>query len=710
MKKFVFLLLIIQCVTFAVFGQGPDGPGLYLRSAASPKGNYIFLTSAPNPAALRPDLMGGTDRFEIRRMVYDSTLRERKETDLKPVGTVRKATTLKELQAVYTPSDLADLRRVLSVPSDEAVAEYFRTHSRPRDFSLAYNMIETKQALGEVFLDQDVQADVVYIYTVSRVTHAGLTEYIGYAIVQGKSGNYTLPYFRPRSSGVNTSDSLVRVTWKMAVPGDAVSRIPVPRSRMASDKEGAILKVPFPPSATRVRVVEELEGKFVEVMRLAPVLNRTGDTVTYTYSRKTLPEGQVRAYLLTEDEVYNTGVPSDTITAWAVTPKTIPLIYGIRVSDIEGGVRLAWDLLPKKPYIYGVLLCRRAGSDARVGADTLAMLTPADTTYSDLKMKAGIHYTYEVRALYGQANLAQKIPATGTGTVSVFARPLPPFNLVPAKAGRNIRLDWEAVDDPGFYGYYVYRGTSPRHLDLVAGPLKNKSYLDTSASLSGRSTYFYAVVNQNLRQDTSDFSETVSIVPDRVVETDRPEQVQFFYSNGLLRVSWKDVRQRDNAIAAYLVQRRLKGEAGFRTITPKPITVAYIEDTVLRTSNAVQYRVAAVNFRGDVGAWSELAEFTPLKRAVATVSLFYVRNVSTGIQVSWPEMVVAGRKGYTIYRREASEKEFTRLASVDAGTFSYLDTKAAAGKVYVYALTITEADGREGERGASLSVRRAAKP
>jgi hypothetical protein len=66
----------------------------------------------------------------------------------------------------------------------------------------------------------------------------------------------------------------------------------------------------------------------------------------------------------------------------------------------------------------------------------------------------------------------------------------------------------------------------------------------------------------------------------------------------------------------------------------------------------------------------------------------------------------SNRKAYNVFRREASQENFKKIATVDSKTFFYVDKTAKPDVVYVYAMSITANDDREGARGTSISVRR----
>lgn len=675
----------------------------YLSGAASPRGNYVYLMNDAGMSGDNADLYKSTDYFIIERVPYEAIREDAKKVSVKKLAELRPVSSLRELQKLFSAKDIQQMKTLYGLKSDNDLLNYFKTHSKPNDYPFAYSFIETRQALGHVFLDEDVKEGQVYVYDVTRVTKQKTKESWGYTIIQSKSGNYTLPYFKPRISAVYTKDSLVQITWKLRVSPELLSTIPVPHSVIAEDSAGGLLRMPFPPSAIRAKVMLQSSEKFDETERVMPVLNASGDTASYLFQKKCVPGEQVVAYLLTEDEVHNQGIASDTALTFAVEEKSLPLIYGIRVKEIINGIQLSWDPLPAKPFIAGVEIRR---TDGHGQDDSLITLPPSDTSFIDYRIQVGEQYRYKVKAVFiPQLGLTQKIPAEGVGSFVLFTKPLAPFNLTAENKDRNVLLKWEAIDEPSFYGFYVYRGTSPKKLDLIAGPVFTKSFLDTAGSLSGRNPYYYAIMNQNLRQDTSDLSPIVSIIPNRTVNTTVPNNVEFYYANRVLRVSWNDVRVNDNAIEGFLVQKRERGKKDFTTITPKPVTTNFIEDTVLRADLFYEYRVAAVTFRGDVSDYGETAGFSVPKKDVPIMDVFYVRNVTEGINISWPE-IETDRKAYNIYRREAGKDNFKKIASVDAKTFFYVDKTAKPGEVYVYAMSITENDNREGARGASISVRR----
>ncbi|MEO6667881.1 MAG: fibronectin type III domain-containing protein [Ferruginibacter sp.] len=705
MKKNITISVIYLLASLSSLSQNRDF-GKLLVSGASPRGNYVFLFNDLELLEKDKTLFESTAYFLVERILHDSIADNMKKAGFKKIAELKPVSDIKSLKAFYSSDQVVEIKNVFKLSSDKMLIEYFQTHHRASDFPFFYEIVETRQAMGHVFLDKNVKVGEHYMYKITRVLKNKTTEPWGYTLVQSKSGNEQLDQLAPRVTAVKGYDSSVTITWKMPVPKNAAPGSQSEKPLLSQKKKKISYGFPLELANTRAKIFVTEDGRFKEAKKLFPVVNKTKDTVTYTFSKRCMPEDAVAAYMVTEDEIYNEGPVSDTAFAFAIEEKSIPLILGVRSQDILNGVRLSWNPLPSKPYITGIEI-KRYSDDKTL--DSVATLPPTDTSFIDYNMAVGVNYRYQVKALFLPAiGIEQKMPAQTAGTYTKFSRPLPAFNLVAEVSKNNIQLKWDAVDETSLYGYYVYRGTSPRSFDLIAGPIKIKSYLDSAASLSGRTAYYYKVLTQNLRQDTSEYSPVVRIVPERAIEITQPDNLDFYYVNGVVRISWNDVRTNDNAIEKFLLQKRAKGEKDFITLTAKPVNQNYVDDSLITEGVEYEYRVASVSFKGDVSGYGNAAGYILPKRDLMPMKIFYVRNTTEGITITWPQ-VLMGRKSYNIYRREASEEKFIKIKTVPADTFSFVDKTAAANTIYVYSLTASETDDRESARIKSISIRRTIK-
>jgi hypothetical protein len=694
MKKTVLLLACLHLLTLCVSAQLQNQNSQVVASIGAPAGNYIYLLQGDNLPAYSA---AETDHFIISRASYDPTASQSPVSAASKIGEYGPVGTVKEMKRIFTSEQVADLRKLYKQSSDAEMAAFFKRHAEPADYGPGYGLIEIRRAMGEVFLDKDVKDSQVYVYTIERVTRAGISQPWGHTVVQAHSGDCRLPNFQPALSDTRIFDSSITYIWRMPIRRD------VPCVRPAGSLIPGLRLPALEPGTIRANIYVEKGGQFVRAQKTAATLTASGDTVQFSYTERVVPDQAFTAYMQTEDETYNTGLYSDTVTSYAVSQRHVPLILKLIVTDIENGVIVSWDKLPPKPYISGILVTRFDNNDH---LDTLAMLQPGDFNFIDLKMTVGVHYRYQVSAVFSQQNVVQKVPATAVATVTLFSRPLPPFNLVVKPEGIHLRLNWESVSQKSIYGYYVFRGTAPGKISLVAGPIFEKTFLDTAHSLSGRSAYYYSVMSRNLRQDSSEHSPVAHAIPNRTVETEQVTMIRFFRLNNNIRVEWNDVRRRDNVIVSFLVQRRASGEAIFTTITPEPLSVDFFLDSNVVAGVSYQYRIACVNIKGEAGPYGEVSEFMLTKKDVAMINVFFTRNVPEGIHISWPAVEDINRKTYNIFRREASSETFVKIATAKSDQFSYIDKNVTAETAYVYCMSVTEKDDREGERGASVSVKR----
>jgi len=690
---------------FPIFAQS----GVQIRelpAASSHLGNYIYLIDKND---LDDTINYKTlNYFIIKRATInaalDSSYSTKLEKELKEVGEARTPKSAKELRGILSDEGIKAFKKAFKLKNDDEIIDFIKQHPNPSDYIFFYSQIETRIALRHVFLDKDVKEGVAYLYYIYSVDKQNNQKLWGRAVALGKAGNYMLPYFKAISLKPIVKDSSVSMEWKVPININ-LDNIPKPLKRLAFDKEGNIYNSYFSPHSIRAVVsVYEDETWQKQPGLLFPQTNNTGDTLYFRFFKKCNPGSAVSASLTLEDEIYNVGKQSDTINAFIVTDKNAPRIYSLKVKDTLNGIALTWHPVAQSPFLAGIQIVRY-GLDKQV--DTLPLLPIEDTFFWDNGVRAGVNYRYEVRVLYlpGIATY-QTVAASGFGVLTKFFRPSPPNNLTATNEGKHIRLNWEATNDPTIAGYFVYRGFNQNKLSLMTGMIKANTYLDTTMELKGGSQYYYAVVSQNLIQDTSIYSNLVQATPDRKLDIDPPKEVTFYCANGTLNVLWKDIRLMDNRVESYIVQKKKKGDDWFSYITQQPLTITSLQDSIIEAGITYQYRVASLSFRGDTSQFSETFEYTLPKKRVDELNDFTLLNTAKGIAVSLPTVFIGGRKAYNIFRRKISEDNFNKIATIPADQFLYEDTRVVKGETYFYAVSIIETDGREGKMGMSGSIKK----
>ena len=703
-KSWLLISMFFIIMLPALSQQGAEFRAL--PTATSHFGNYIYLVDkndlddSANYAAL--------NYFIIKRATInaalDSSYSNTLEKELKVVGEARTPKNARELRGVLSDDGIKAFKEAFKLKTDDEIISFIKLHPNPKDYIFFYSQIETRIALRHVFLDKDVKEGVAYLYYIYSVDKQNNQKLWGRAVALGKAGNYMLPYFKAISLKPIVKDSSVSLEWKVPININ-LDNIPKPSKRLAFDNEGNLYNSFFAPHSIRAVVNVYEDDKWQKQPGLLfPQTNNTGDTLDFRFFKKAKLGSAISASITLEDEIYNEGRQSDTINAFIVTEKNAPRIYYLKVKDTLNGIALSWHPVTTSPYLAGIQIIRY-GLDKQI--DTLPLLPIEDTFFWDNGVRAGVNYRYEVRVLYlpGIATY-QTVPASGFGVVTKFSRPSPPNNLSATNEGKHIRLNWEAANDPTIAAYFVYRGLKPNKLSSITGMIKEKTYLDTTMELKGGSQYYYAVLSQNLMQDTSIYSNVVQAMPNRKLTVNPPTEMTFYYTNGILNVLWKDIRLMDNQIESYIVQKRKKSEEGFTYLTQQPTIITTLQDSLIEAGITYQYRVASLSFRGDTSQFSEIFEYTLPKKRVDVLNDFTLLNTTKGITISLPTVLIGDRKAYNIFRRKVSEENFSKIATVPADQFLYEDTKVAKGETYFYAVSITETDGREGKMGMSVSIRK----
>ncbi len=698
--KFSSLLLLILSINGA-FAQNKTGQDNLLASVSSPTGNYIYLSSEKE-VINNESTFKNTDYFIIERAVYNPAKKAEEQSDFKKIGESRPVQSVNQLKDYFTSKEIADIKKSFKLKNDDNLLKVFNSFRGWEKYDFLYSISPRfRVPKGVVFIDKDAKGKEVYVYKVTRVDKNTGNQLWGQTIVESNSGNYLLSKLKPVSSVVSF-DSSFNFKWQIPVSASTIRSITPPVTSVPFEKSGLSKAISFLPYSINAKLYLSEAGNFVEKFRLLGSMNKTGDTIYFSCMVRVKPEEIKSAFIVTEDEVNNTGAVSDTAIGVAVTNRTTPLIYGIRTEDVLNGVRISWNKLPSKPYITGVEITR---FNSRDELDTIAIVPPSDTVFIDYKCEVGQHYRYQVRTkFFPNTGLSQKTPATGVGTFTKFTRPMAPYEVSAENSGQDVLLKWKAIDEPGLYGFYVYRGTSTKNIALLAGPIFKKYYKDTSASLSGNSQYYYRLVSQNYRQDTSMFTSIVSIIPNRKIDMISPSNLSTYYINGRVKIYWEDVRKINSAIQSFVLQKRKSGEKEFKFINDKLIIENSFEDTSIKMGTVYEYRAASVSFKGDTSSFGEVTEFNMPAKNIEIINIFYVRNAKNGIEISWPSML-SNRKGYCIYRRKANEERFTKIATVDVEASSYLDKNVNKGIDYVYRMSILEKDGREGVTGKSISIK-----
>ncbi|MEN9611865.1 MAG: hypothetical protein RLZZ628_2679 [Bacteroidota bacterium] len=639
--------------------------------------------------------------IDLYRQVLSETIVEK---DFEKVGSsVFGKLTPEKMQKILTKEEITELTQYLELKSTNDLVPFINANPSPAKYKLMYNAFKIKQLLGFAIADNQLQTGTSYLYKVIFVDKKGSEKLYGYSIgLNSGQNNVVLNRIKPTISKTSTNDSLVICNWKYRVDTGEFKNF-MTESEKLQQNIGIFQGIK---SFTLNNLVAQMwiksEKGFIPTEKRVISSSPSLDSLEVSFSVRTYPEDLVDMYIVLHDDIGNQGFPSDTAHLLAVDPKQVPIVKSMELTDIIDGMRLTWKQLPNKPYYRGVEITR-FGEHSKL--DTVAILSPTDTAYTDYAVKVGVYYTYNVRALYKKGyDMEQKVPAQSVGTNTKFSKPSAVTNLTAANEGQTIKLSWSYVKNTKFFGYYLYRGLSPLAMDPIAGPLTDSVFIDSSETLNGRTAYHYYLVVKDLIQQNSKPSNSVSIKPNIKVASASPYNLKSEIVNQKLYLNWVDVKKTDTYVKGYIVRRTETDTKQFVSVTPTLLTAAYFIDSTAKITSSYQYQVASINFNGDTSVYSEILLFAPAKVPVDVVLKYNVRNLSTGIEVSWDRMVYPNRKNYTIYKTTFGTNQFVKIGAVQANEFLFIDKNVEAGKEYVYSITITDIENREGAQAQGQTI------
>lgn len=691
MRRLVGLFLFISNL---VFGQ-TDSPGT-VWSIASEQGNIIRYW--PN-AEDRAGVLAQVDRFCILKAKVSMN-----ELRYDTVGVVSFPRTVADFKKHLSPQDYQEW---VSLHSSEA--KLIQHLQGAMDWESAVLLTELKYefllAYGLGFMDTEVKKGEYYQYRVYAVDKKGNTQLWGTTSLFAKEGNFELERVSIKKDTVLATETRAQFRWNVEIPSFTSLDFPAMEDSLKKNlqklktfkngKESNPVLTVFnryglhasnTAFLTYYRVNGESEWHFLE--KNLATRDSTTQRLLVSSAVPTKRFDRVEAVLVPQDFAYNQGPRSESVLAWAVTNQSLEVLDAVEARDSMNTIVLSWKPVPA--YYSGIEISKNAPLEEK---KVIAVL-PADATeYRDHEVfPAGTLFTYSVRPLlHGAPGLGQEIPAVVMHSCTTFSKPTIPYNLQVKEENEVLKLSWEAQQDPAFYAYQVLRGTTRSNLTPIGGNAFQKEYHDSTAQLSPQVTYVYAVMAMNIMQDTSAYSEPVSVQLLKRKALPRPPLLLAEAVNGTAYLSWD--ASNDPEIRSYVVQR--DGGKGFVTLHSAVLETAFYWDEHPRPGS--KYRVAFVSMAGDTSGYSPetVWEYRAAGIEGHKVEGIVLSDLERSVRVTWPAQLSGGVKGFKVYRRLPEVADFTLLKEVPAGTFSFEDRDVRKGRAYVYTVRAVHTDLRE---------------
>lgn len=711
-KRSAGLLLLILCCRLFVQAQSNQ---VTVRLLSNPTSNFLFLL----PQA-------GQNLYQ--NVAYYRVLRA-----------AQGRSNFREIGRLSFPKDYAVYRQQVGPSLDSLFRKQYQTEDGARLLDLVqrspdnyfFYLIspELWRVNGWLLEDKDVKATTAYDYQLWRVNTDGSSAQVFAGTLQAGGRSALIKQYHMKQNRFEFRDSLITVGWSsvgatrptgaqyLRFSRDSLYRSQLFDKLAQNDQERQKLLSQLPTSydlllqaPIQYALYKRRGGGAYQKLVEAYGVEEEG-IFGFTWNDRVVPEQPYQYYIVPQDFLGNVGVPSDTALALSFDRNTIPRVQNVVGRDTTGGPLLTWTAPATKVYFQGVEVSRRLTENGPVDhADTLALTT---TRYVDRTAIPYQGYYYRIKPILMPFAGRDSIKYMGTDVFVTYTHvpgPTPIQGLTARQEGPYVRLTWSLPDTNTLYGVYVFRGHTKTQLLPVSKALRTNTFLDTTSSLSGRSTYLYTLQAMNIDQTRSDFSDTVSIKPNRKITVPTPVGINAnpAPNNESVLIQWTDMRQSDNAVVGYVLQRRLSNEQRFTVVSAQLIdSKSYVDTTILR-GLTYEYRLASVSMSHDTSAFTYGVRVAlPAAEAMTyQVRNFTARNTTQGVEIALPSIRVEGITGYRLYRRElGSTQPYQPLATLDAATTQYIDKQTVENRVYVYTVTAIDR-GIESEKVEEKTVRR----
>lgn len=644
MLKYIFFLFVVLLAD-SVIAQVNES--VLIKNG--PKGNYILV--ANHPGAIIERSKAGSDNF-------------------KKIGTMSVASSWQAFQEIAGTEVATAYKQFSRSGSNEEVIR--KLHSgNAKDFGFFVLNIQFLRATGAAFLDEvNGQNAFDYKYRIRAVS--------GNILFEGVPQRFNKINFpKPVVDRIQTTDSIVKIRWKL---------------------NGGKRSLPL---FAKIYRQADGSGPFVPYPKLLTVTLEENNSYVY-FQEKSLPERMSNYYIIPVDMFGNEGFLSDTASAVTIDFKKVGGLNNIRITDSSGGLFCRWEPLADKPYYTGiqVLRSRNAMKDFIV-LDTLAANA---TGYFDKRVLPNTTYFYKFRVLvYKLSGWQEIIASTVHGTTkSSGIAPLPPNNFDAVNFGENVKLTWSRNSEPDVFACYVYRGTSADNMEIISPAVFDTVWIDSTKSLSGRTSYVYAVAAMNNSQLMSGLSNKAGTKPMRSAFVEAPPGISVIRDGSKAILRWPDAKISNPQIAGYMVFRKTENE-NFVQLNNSLVQSNYFEDQLPDIQKNYTYTVSTVDDFGNISDPSPVATITPPGKKILPPSLLYTRRLSTGVEISWPEKSSIITTGiYTIYRKTKGGN-FIKIGSVGMGQDVFLDKKPVFNQLNIYSVTLSQ-NNSESEKSIEKSL------
>lgn len=548
--------------------------------------------------------------------------------------------------AVGGPAAPSNLQATLTSPT-QATLTWQDNSSNETGFEVeqqigtgAFTLLTTTNANVTTYVDNGLAASTTFTYRVRAVNGNGSSGYSNTASVSTAAP--TAPSAPSNLQASPLSTTQIRLTWRDNSNNEQNFRI--------ERKSGT--------------------GAYAEIAMVGP------NVTTYTDSglaQNTSYSYQVRAFNSVGFSPYSNEVTVSTLANNNPPAAPTKLVAG-GLPTIE--IRLTWE--DNSDNEAGFRIERKLGTVSAPGPFTEIRVVGANVeTFDDANIRAGLTYTYRVRAYNAFGTSAY----SNTDSGHTDGAPSAPVSLTAAVASpTSIRLNWLDTSE-NETGFKVERKTGDSAaatpwVQIVVLGANATSYLNTG--LAARTVYTYRVrayttLGHSAYSNTATASTNVPRAPENLFA--QPVNAT------RVRLTWNDV---SNDERNFRVERK-SGSAGFGEIAVLAANTSSYVDNAVQPNTRYTYRVRASSPAG-FSLYSNEAVATTLPLPNTPGNVQAVALNAAQIRVSWTD-TNTNESGYRVERKTGgptSTNAFAEIRVTGVNATSITDSGRTPGTTYTY--------------------------
>ncbi len=238
--------------------------------------------------------------------------------------------------------------------------------------------------------------------------------------------------------------------------------------------------------------------------------------------------------------------------------------------------------------------------------------------------------------------------------------PSAPANIIAVPLNASVNMFWSKNSEIDFKNYKIYRSINNTNNFSVITNITSTNFTDTG--LINNTNYYYRITAVDVSGYESDYSKTVSVIPQTNAAPITPMGLRGIGLNGKVSLMWNNNPESD--IAGYVVYRALNKFALYSNISGLVAGTSYT-DTAVINETPYYYKIRAVDTIAQTNnGFSDIVSVTPASNEIplSPVNLKLIAASSGALTISWTPNEETNVVSYNVY--------YQREGSIIKGPFS----------------------------------------